>query len=130
MHELSLAQSIIEIAVAEASKRPAVAVKTIKLRLGEFTGVVREALEFSFEVAKRGTPAEFAALEIEAVKLKTLCPRCGLVDCPMEDFCLICSRCGDPVEILAGREMQVEYVDLVEAGDVLQPATTSLTEER
>jgi hydrogenase nickel incorporation protein HypA/HybF len=129
MHELSLAQGIIDIAVAEATKHHAAAVKTIKLRLGEFTAVAREALEFSFEVAKRGTPAESAVLEIEAVELKTLCPRCGIVGCPTEDFCLTCSRCSDPVEILAGREMQVEYVDLVEAEELLQPAVTSRAEK-
>lgn len=122
MHELSLAQGIIDIAVSEARKHDAAGVKTIKLRLGEFTGVAREALEFSFEVAKRGTAAESAALEIETVELKTLCRRCGIVGRPTEDFCLTCSRCGDPVEILAGREMQVEYVELVEVGEPLQPA--------
>ena len=122
MHELSLAQGIIDIAVSEARKRDAAGVKTIKLRLGEFTGVVREALEFSFEVAKRGTAAESAALEIETVELKMLCRRCGIVGRPTEDFRLSCSRCGDPVEILAGREMQVEYVELVEVGEPLQPA--------
>jgi hydrogenase nickel incorporation protein HypA/HybF len=129
MHELSLAQGIIDIAVAEARKRRAVAVKNIKLRLGYFTGVVREALEFSFEVAKRGTLAESAVLEIETVELKTLCRRCGVVGRPAEDFCLTCSHCGDPVEILAGREMEVAYVDLVEAGEMPQRATTLHAEE-
>lgn len=116
MHELALAQSILEIGEEEARKRPAARVRRIKLRLGEFTGVVPEALEFSFQVAKRGTLAENAELEIERVSLQARCPACGGMVRPEADFCLICPACGAPVEIDSGREMQVEYVDL-DGGD-------------
>jgi hydrogenase nickel incorporation protein HypA/HybF len=113
MHELSIAESIIELARAEAKKHNAAAIQTIKLRLGEFTGVVREALEFGFEVARRGTVAETAALEIEIVPLETRCAECGLTGHPRDDFCFLCPGCASPVEIVSGREMQVEYLELV-----------------
>lgn len=114
MHELSIAESILDIVTAEAVKHRAPTVTAIKLRFGEFTGVVREALEFAFEIARRGTVAERAVLEIEWVPLETRCPGCGLTVRPREDLSLMCKRCGKPVEILSGREMQVEYVDLTE----------------
>jgi hydrogenase nickel incorporation protein HypA/HybF len=114
MHELSIAEGIIDLAVEEAKKRNSPAVATIKMRLGEFTGVVREALEFGFEIARRGTLAEKAALEIEVVLLKTRCPKCELVDRPVDDFRVLCAACGSPVEIISGREMQVEYLELAE----------------
>jgi len=56
MHELSLAQAVIEIAEAEAKKRNAAAAKTIKLRLGEFTGVIRDVLDIGFEAALGACP--------------------------------------------------------------------------
>jgi hydrogenase nickel incorporation protein HypA/HybF len=65
MHEISVAQSIIEIAEANAHTQKANAIQKIKVRLGEFTTVVPEALEFAFDVARRGTLAEHAVLEIE-----------------------------------------------------------------
>jgi hydrogenase nickel incorporation protein HypA/HybF len=114
MHELSIAESIIDLAVEEAKKRNSPAVVTIKLRLGEFTGVVREALEFGFEVARRGTLAEAATLEIEVVPLKTRCSQCNLVARPIDDFSMLCAACGNWVEIISGREMQVEYLELTE----------------
>jgi len=120
MHELSLAQNVIEIAEAEAKKHNAPGVRGIKLRLGEFTGVVRDALEFGFEVLRRGTAAGTAVLEIEIVPLKTKCPQCKTVARPVDDFCLICPECGGTVDILAGREMQIEYIDLAEAGDLCE----------
>ena len=123
MHELSVAESILNIAVTEAQKHDAPAIERIKLRLGEFTGVVRDALEFAFEVDRQGTLAEFAVLEIEIVPLRTKCPNCGCLDRPAGDFCLLCERCGQPVEILTGREMEVEYVDLAEALELTKRST-------
>jgi hydrogenase nickel incorporation protein HypA/HybF len=113
MHELALAESILEISEAEARKHQASAIRKIKLRLGEFTGVVREALEFSFEAIKDGTLATDAELEIEMVPLQTRCARCNsLTASPVQDLCLICPTCESPVEILSGRELQVEYLEL------------------
>ena len=114
MHELVIAESIIEMAVAEAKKRNSPSIETIKLRLGEFTGVVREALEFGFEIARQGTLAKTAVLDIEIVPLKTRCPQCGLTGQPVDDFCFLCAGCRSPVEIISGREMQVEYLELTE----------------
>lgn len=117
MHELALAQSILEIGEEEARKRPTAGIRRIRVRLGEFTGVVPEALEFSFQVAKQGTLAENAELEIERVPLQARCPACGGTAWPTMDLCLICPACSVPVEIISGREMQVEYVDLDEGAD-------------
>lgn len=44
MHELSIAQSIIEIAENIARENDSKAVKKIKVQIGEFSGVVKEAL--------------------------------------------------------------------------------------
>ena len=40
---------------------------------------------------------------------------CGLIGRPIDDFCLLCAACGSPMEIISGREMQVEYLELAEA---------------
>lgn len=112
MHELSIAESILEIAAKEAANHRAAAVTAVKIRLGDFTGVVGEALEFAFEIARQGTVAARARLEIERVPLQTRCPACG--EAGGADFCFVCQRCGTPLEILAGREMQVESIELAE----------------
>ncbi len=118
MHELSIAQSIVDLAVSEARKHPALAIKTIKIRLGEFTSVVREALELAFDAVALGTLAAAATLEIEVVPLATQCFNCRLSFCPAQGFCFLCTRCGAPVEIVAGTEMQVEYIELFDRQEV------------
>lgn len=112
MHELSIAQSIIEIVDEEARKHGASRVKKVKIKIGEFSGVVKEALEFSFDVVKNGTIVEDAQIEIEIVKFRALCGNCGFVLEEMEDFNLFCRVCGEPMNIVSGREMQVEYIEI------------------
>jgi len=112
MHELSIAQSIIEIAEAKAREENSRCIQIIKVRLGEFTTVVREALEFAFEVARRETLAESARLEIEAVPMVLRCVACGPVTDPVRQVCLICPRCGLPLEVVSGEDLQVEYIEV------------------
>lgn len=109
MHEAGIAANIIEIAEDAAHGAP---VLKVHLKLGAFTGVVREALEFAFEALKEGTLAAGAELEIETIPLIATCIACGWTGAPEEDYCLLCPRCGVPATILSGREMQVDYIDL------------------
>ena len=51
MHELSIAYSVVEIATESARAARAVRVKEVYVRLGALSGVVRGALEFSYEIA-------------------------------------------------------------------------------
>lgn len=112
MHEVSIVRSVIDIAESEARKLGASNIRKIKLKVGEFRGVVKEALEFSFAALKKDTLAAEAELEVETVRLGVECGDCGPVDCPLNDFNLLCPHCGALLTIVAGREMQVEYIDL------------------
>lgn len=113
MHELALAQNILEICEEEARKRQAGAIRKIKLRLGDFTGVVREALEFSFDIVKENTLAASATLDVERVPLEVRCPNCNKVMTPPgQDICLLCPECSGPLEVMAGRELQVDYIEV------------------
>src|SRR5208337_3448691 len=105
MHEISIAQSILEIAEANARKQNARRIRAIKIRLGEFTTVVREALEFAFEVARRDTLAENARLDIERVPMALSCVLCGPVTDPVREICLICPQCGLPLKVVSGEEL-------------------------
>ena len=112
MHEVAIARNIIEIAENEARKHGASSIRTIKLRVGEFRGVVKEALEFAFCALGADTMAAGAELEVETVKLRVECRNCGPVECELNDFNLLCLQCGSALTITAGRELSVEYLDL------------------
>lgn len=66
MHELGIANSVIEAVRAEAARRPGARVTKVGLRIGEFAGVDRESLSFCFEVLVKQTDLESAVLVIES----------------------------------------------------------------
>jgi len=112
MHEISIAESIIEIAEATAREQNSSHIQAIKIRLGQFTTIAREALEFAFEVVRQGTLADRARLEIEIVPMVLHCVLCGPIDDPLRELCLICPQCGLPLKIVSGEELQVEYIEV------------------
>jgi len=113
MHELSIAQGIIAIAVEEVARAGARQVEKVKLRVGALAGVVPEALEFAFTVAAQGTIAEGARLEVEYLPVICYRPECALEFEAEDGFVYTCPRCGRPVgEIRQGRELEIEYLEV------------------
>lgn len=114
MHELSLAASIVDIAAAHAGERR---VSAVYVKIGYLRQVVPTALTFGFELVAQGTVAEGARLEIESVPVEARCRRC-LSGTRPESFPLLCGSCGSAdLEILAGEELAVEYLDLEDEDD-------------
>jgi len=120
MHEISIAESLIAVAEQRARDKNSRSIQLIKLRLGEFTTIVQEALEFAFEVARQGTLAEFAQLEIEIVPMVVRCVVCKRDTKSTNGVRLICSACGFPMKIIAGEELQIEYIEIETEEERLQ----------
>lgn len=107
MHELSIAMSIVEMAQEEAERR-GVKVDAVHLELGQLSGVVAEALLFSYEMACSGTPLEGSRLEIKDIPIEVYCSNCkgAKVLSSMQWFC--CPECGAPTsEVIHGRELAI-----------------------
>lgn len=113
MHELSIALRILEIAAETAAQNGDARILSIRLKLGELSGVDADALRFSFEVARGGTPQEHTELLIEDVPVRAFCPVCARESAVESIQCLCCSRCGAPVRVvLSGRELEVVAVEI------------------
>jgi hydrogenase nickel incorporation protein HypA/HybF len=114
MHEISIIESILEVAEENAREVNSGSIKAIKLRLGQFTAIAQNALEFAFEVARQGTMAEHARLEIELVPMVLHCVVCDVENEPASGISFVCQRCGFPLKILSGKELQIEYIEIDE----------------
>jgi hydrogenase nickel incorporation protein HypA/HybF len=113
MHELSIAMSIIELAMDEAESRGASGVGAVYLKLGPLSGVVKEALLFSYEAACLQTPLEGSRLFIEEVPVVVNCPVCRQSRHAQSIQSLCCAVCGTPTpDVLEGRELQVTGLEL------------------
>jgi hydrogenase nickel incorporation protein HypA/HybF len=112
MHELSVALQIMDAAQEEMSRQKG-RLAAIHLRLGPLAGVVREALESAYEMAREGTELESADLVIEEVPLLAYCPGCSAekrLASPQE---LCCPDCGAPAsEIRRGRELEIFALEI------------------
>lgn len=114
MHELSIARSVVDLAVRAASEDDAERILRVGVRLGDFSGVDAGALDAAFQVARLGTAAEAAALEIDSVPLVCHCNACD-VDFEVDDRHGVarCPHCGVPSgEIRSGMELEVTFVEV------------------
>jgi hydrogenase nickel incorporation protein HypA/HybF len=111
LHELSIAESLLEIVVEEARANGLERIRKISLRIGEFAAVVPESLNFCFELVSRDTIASGAVLEIESIPVTARCDKCDL-SFDVRDQVFLCPRCGDPVfELISGRELSVSSIE-------------------
>jgi hydrogenase nickel incorporation protein HypA/HybF len=112
VHELSLVASVFEVLEEEARRHGAARVTRVVLKVGLLSGAVPELLESAFDAYKKGTIAAAARLEIVRAPVRLRCPDCG-GEAVREESDFACSACGSRrVEIVEGRDLFVETVDL------------------
>ncbi|MFM2438835.1 MAG: hypothetical protein RLZ55_1660, partial [Actinomycetota bacterium] len=114
MHELSIAHAVVSTVTAALPADPP-PVTRVRLRIGELSGVVAQALLFAYDVAADGTPLAGSELVIESAPIIVDCPTCGhgqLAD--LRDF--RCPSCGDLCgNVVGGRELEILDVTLDDA---------------
>jgi hydrogenase nickel incorporation protein HypA/HybF len=113
MHELSIAISMVEMATEEAAKHGG-RVDALYLKLGRLSGVVKDALLFSWEIACEGTPLAGSRLVIEDIPIIVHCPNCG-DDKELDAInAIYCPVCAVPTpEILQGKELEVTALEMI-----------------
>lgn len=112
MHELSIALGILDIA-EEEGRRHGGRVAAIHLKLGRFSGVVKEALLSAYELAREGTPLAAADLIVEVVPLVVHCVACDADQETTTELGLRCPVCGGPVsEVVHGRELEIRALEI------------------
>jgi hydrogenase nickel incorporation protein HypA/HybF len=115
LHELAIADSVVQIACRHAAGRQ---VTKVYLKVGHLRQVVPSALAFSFELVAQGTSVEGAELEMEEVPVSGRCRECR-VESRLEGFPLHCGACGGfDLQILEGEELYVESLELEETQEL------------
>jgi hydrogenase nickel incorporation protein HypA/HybF len=113
MHELSIAMSIIEGAAEEAQRHGAAKVGAVHLKLGPFSGVAKEALLFSYELACEGTALEGSRLIIEEVPAIAFCPTCEVERALASIQKMCCPVCGAMTpQVAQGREIEIVALEI------------------
>jgi len=110
MHEYSIVQALFEQIEATARARGALAVKRVRVRIGELAGVEPTLLRTAYETFRVRTICEDAPLEVERVGARWTCPGAH-GDIP-RGRPLQCPACGRPARLAAGDEIVLEQLEL------------------
>lgn len=112
MHEMSIALNLVDLAVKTAQQNQAKKINSMILELGTLAGVVRDALEFCFESACKGTMAEGAKLEIITINGQANCNQCGH-QFTCDNIAIPCPKCGELVfNVQGGKELKLKSVNV------------------
>ena len=112
MHEMSLAEGILQLVEETARRERATQVKTIVVEIGQLSCVAPEALKFCFDSVSRGSMAEGAKLEIIDIAGSAYCSHCA-AHVPMFERYDACPNCGKhPLQAINGTEMRVREIEI------------------
>jgi hydrogenase nickel incorporation protein HypA/HybF len=113
MHELSLALSLLDGIGRTAEQQGIQRVTAVHLRIGALSGIARDALAFSWDVATAGTLAAGSELHIEDVPLIVYCEGCSAERAPNPGTGLVCPECGRTApKILRGQELELVAMEV------------------
>ena len=114
MHELSIAQNIVEIIQQYVPESERGRVTAVRLKIGAVAGIVPESLEFSFQAITVESLLSHARLEIESIPFRIHCNACDTTTENEVGFAL-CSKCGSTdTKILSGSELHITEIEIAE----------------
>ncbi len=110
MHELSIAQGIMQIVEAEREKHGFQKVGVIHLRAGALSGIDQQALQFAFEVVREGTCAAEATIDLQTEQRVLRCRKCGAT-AAADSGPKACPECGS-IDLSFEASMALDIVSL------------------
>ena len=112
MHELSVTENILEIALSHAEKAKAARISDLYLVLGQLSSILDDSVQFYWDMLTEGTKAEGAKLHFRRLPVKILCKICKQTYTPKEGR-MSCPACGsEQIEIIQGEEFYLEAIDV------------------
>jgi hydrogenase nickel incorporation protein HypA/HybF len=112
MHELTVTESILEIALRHAQQANARRITRLDLVIGQLSSIVDDSVQFYWDFVAKGTAAEGAKLQFRRIPAELRCRDCDQRYAPTAEE-LACPACGSVrIEITAGEEFYLESMDV------------------
>lgn len=112
MHEMSLAEGVVQLIEDAAREQAFGKVTAVWLEIGQLSGVEVEAMKFCFDVVTRDGIADGARLEIIATPGTGWCMQCSK-NVPMSEVFGECPDCGShQMQVTGGTEMRVKELEV------------------
>ncbi len=112
MHEMSIAQNLIQVIEEEMLKHDAKTLRSVRLNVGRLTAVVPDALSFCFEVITAGTELEGTMLIMDVIPLEGFCRECEK-EFEIQDYTFVCPSCGSTkIKTIAGQDLSIVEMEV------------------
>jgi hydrogenase nickel incorporation protein HypA/HybF len=112
MHEMSIAQSLVEILHEEMARHHAKSLRSVRLHIGQLSAIVPDSLSFCFEVITSGTPLEGATLNMDMIPLMGRCRECKK-SFEIENYVFECPLCESKnIETISGQELSIVEMEV------------------
>jgi len=114
MHEMGIANSILEGVAQEIRRRPGYRALKVGVRIGELAGVDPDALRFAFDALVSDTELDGLTLEVEYLSARVRCRACGK-EFEARNFELQCVSCASlDIQCIGGDELEFAYLEVDE----------------
>ena len=111
MHELSIAQSIIDI-VDETLNGEDNKLLEVSVEIGELVAVVPDSLEFCYNVITENTKYAGSKLDIKILPLTSKCKNCKK-EFQIVKFTFVCPHCdSSELDVLQGQELRISHLEV------------------
>lgn len=112
MHELSITENILKIALNHANKAGANKITNIYLVIGQLSSILDESVQFYWDLISDGTIAKGADLHFKRIPVVVSCNQCDHQFTPQSNgfACPICN--SNNITILQGEEFYLEAIDI------------------
>ena len=112
LHEFSITQSILAIALGKANSAEARRISRINIVIGELSGIVDDCVQFYFDFLSKDTMAAEASLAFDKVPTQLRCRECGTTFSP-DDSAWLCPSCKEQkIDIIFGRECYINSIEV------------------
>jgi hydrogenase nickel incorporation protein HypA/HybF len=113
MHELSIVESLLTVALEHAKKADAVRIVKIYVVVGDLSGVVEDSVNLYFRFLSEKTMAKDAVIDFIRKPARLRCRGCGKIFTP-ENGEFRCPDCNEQtVDIIGGRELYVDRLEVL-----------------
>ena len=112
MHELTVTQNILNIALHHAENAAATRIAAINLVIGQMASIVDDCVQFYWDFISEDTIAQGSVLHFERIPARLSCETCHR-SYLLDDSDLTCPHCGgSAVTLIAGDEFYVDSIEV------------------
>lgn len=110
MHELSVTESILNIALKHAQAAGADRVTDIYVVIGQLSSIVDDSVQFYWDMISEGSICQGAALHFERIPARLSCLECG-GEYTIPEEMRPCPNCGSfLIKVISGEEFYLDSI--------------------